>query len=38
MVNNPSLYNNSDSLVMDLRSLIADFRRNPKRYINLSIF
>ncbi|MBA3854904.1 MAG: hypothetical protein C0503_10840 [Gemmatimonas sp.] len=38
MVNNPSLYNNSDSLVIDLRSLIADFRRNPKRYINLSIF
>ena len=38
MVNNPSLYNNSDSLVMDLRSLIADFRRNPKRYVNLSIF
>lgn len=38
MINNPSLYNNSDSLVMDLRSLIADFRRNPKRYINLSIF
>ncbi len=38
LVNNPSLYTNSDSLVMDLRSLIADFRRNPKRYINLSIF
>lgn len=38
LINNPSLYNNSDSLVMDLRSLIADFRRNPKRYINLSIF
>lgn len=38
MLNNPSLYNNSDSLVIDLRSLIADFRRNPKRYINLSIF
>ena len=38
LVNNPSLYNNSDSLVMDLRSLIADFRRNPKKYVNLSIF
>ena len=38
LVNNPSLYTNSDSLMMDLRSLIADFRRNPKRYINLSIF
>jgi phospholipid/cholesterol/gamma-HCH transport system substrate-binding protein len=38
MVNDPSLYRNSDSLVIDLRSLIADFRRNPKRYVNLSIF
>jgi phospholipid/cholesterol/gamma-HCH transport system substrate-binding protein len=38
LVNNPSLYRNSDSLVVDLRSLIADFRRNPKRYVNLSIF
>jgi len=38
LVNDPSLYRNSDSLVVDLRSLIADFRRNPKRYVNLSIF
>lgn len=38
LVNDPSLYRNSDSLVIDLRSLIADFRRNPKRYVNLSIF
>jgi phospholipid/cholesterol/gamma-HCH transport system substrate-binding protein len=38
LVNDASLYRNTDSLVVDLRSLIADFRRNPKRYINLSIF
>lgn len=38
LVNDPSLYRNSDSLVVDLRALIADFRRNPKRYVNLSIF
>jgi phospholipid/cholesterol/gamma-HCH transport system substrate-binding protein len=38
MINDPSLYRNSDSLVMDLRTLIADFRRNPKRYIHLSLF
>lgn len=38
LVNDPSLYRNSDSLMVDLRSLIADFRRNPKRYVNLSIF
>jgi phospholipid/cholesterol/gamma-HCH transport system substrate-binding protein len=38
MVNNPSLYRNTDSLVIDLRSLLADFRRDPKKYVNLSIF
>lgn len=38
LLNNPSLYTNSDSLVIDLRALIADFRRNPRRYINLSVF
>lgn len=34
----PSLYRNSDSLILDMRSLIADLQKNPKRYINLSIF
>lgn len=34
----PSLYRNSDSLILDMRSLLADLQRNPKRYINLSIF
>lgn len=38
LVNDPSLYRNSDSLVIDLRAFLADFRRNPKRYVNLSIF
>jgi len=38
LLNDPSLYRNSDSLVVDVRSLLADFRKNPKRYINLSIF
>jgi phospholipid/cholesterol/gamma-HCH transport system substrate-binding protein len=38
LVNNPSLYRNTDSLVIDLRSLLADFRRDPKKYVNLSIF
>ena len=33
-----SLYRNSDSLVIDLRGLLADLQKNPKRYINLSIF
>ncbi|MEX2182472.1 MAG: MlaD family protein [Gemmatimonadaceae bacterium] len=38
LLNDPSLYHNSDSLMIDLRSLIADVRRNPKRYVSLSIF
>lgn len=38
LLNDPSLYRNSDSLIVDVRSLLADFRRTPKRYINLSIF
>jgi phospholipid/cholesterol/gamma-HCH transport system substrate-binding protein len=38
MVNDPHLYQNSDSLVTELRSLVADIKKNPKRYINLRVF
>ncbi len=38
LVNDPSLYRNSDSLLVDLRSLIADFRKDPKRYFALRVF
>jgi phospholipid/cholesterol/gamma-HCH transport system substrate-binding protein len=38
MINDPALYRNSDSLVREMRSLIADIQRNPRRYINLRIF
>lgn len=38
LFNDPSLYRNSDSLLVDLRTLLAEFRANPKRFINLSIF
>jgi phospholipid/cholesterol/gamma-HCH transport system substrate-binding protein len=38
MVNDPSLYRNSDSLVVQLRSLIADLQKNPKKYVNVRIF
>lgn len=38
LVNDPSLYRNSDSLLVDLRSLINDMRANPRRYMRLSIF
>jgi phospholipid/cholesterol/gamma-HCH transport system substrate-binding protein len=38
LVNDPHLYRNSDSLVTELRSLVADVKQNPKRYINVRIF
>lgn len=34
----PSLYRNADSLILDMRRLLADLQKNPKRYINLSLF
>ena len=38
LVNDARLYRNSDSLVTELRSLIADFKANPKKYVNLRVF
>jgi phospholipid/cholesterol/gamma-HCH transport system substrate-binding protein len=38
LVNDPSLYRNSDSLVTELRSLIADFKAHPKKYVNVRVF
>jgi phospholipid/cholesterol/gamma-HCH transport system substrate-binding protein len=37
-VNDPRLYSNSDSLMVELRALVADIRANPRRYFNLRIF
>lgn len=38
MLNDSSLYVNSDSVLIQLRALLADIQRNPRRYINLRIF
>jgi phospholipid/cholesterol/gamma-HCH transport system substrate-binding protein len=38
LVNDASFYRNSDSLVMELRALDADVKRNPRRYLSLRIF
>lgn len=38
MINDPSLYTQSDSLVRELRSLVADVKKNPRRYINVRVF
>lgn len=38
LVNDPSLYQQTDSLMRQLRALLTDFQANPKRYIRLRIF
>ena len=38
LVNDPRLYRNSDSLVMELRGLVSDFKAHPKKYVNLKVF
>ncbi|WP_306519550.1 MlaD family protein [Gemmatimonas sp.] len=38
MINDPSLYQQSDSLVRELRALVADVKKNPKKYINVRVF
>lgn len=38
LVNDSRLYHNSDSLVTELRGLVADFKANPRKYVNLKVF
>jgi phospholipid/cholesterol/gamma-HCH transport system substrate-binding protein len=38
LVNNPSLYHRSDSLVAEMHALVADIRAHPGRYVNVRIF
>ncbi|MEK7239691.1 MAG: MlaD family protein [Gemmatimonadota bacterium] len=38
MVNDPRLYHHTDSLLMDLRLLFADIKKQPKRYFGIKIF
>jgi phospholipid/cholesterol/gamma-HCH transport system substrate-binding protein len=38
LLNDPSMYRHTDSLVLELRALAADLKANPKKYINLKIF
>jgi phospholipid/cholesterol/gamma-HCH transport system substrate-binding protein len=38
MLSDSSLYVQTDSLVRQLRDLVGDIRRNPKRYINVRLF
>ena len=38
MLNDPSMYRHTDSLLLELRALAADLRANPKRYLSVKIF
>ena len=38
LVNDPSLYRRSDSLMVQLNALVADIKANPGRYVRLRIF
>jgi phospholipid/cholesterol/gamma-HCH transport system substrate-binding protein len=38
LVNDPSLYRRSDSLLVKIDALIADIKANPGRYVKLKIF
>jgi phospholipid/cholesterol/gamma-HCH transport system substrate-binding protein len=38
LVNNPSLYRNSDSLITQLRQLVSDIHANPGKYVSVRLF
>ncbi len=38
LVNDPSLYRRTDSVLAELRSFTADLRANPKKYISVRLF
>ncbi len=38
LVNDPRRYQHGDSLVNELRALVDDIKKNPKRYFNLRVF
>jgi phospholipid/cholesterol/gamma-HCH transport system substrate-binding protein len=38
LVNDPRLYQNTDSLLRELRALLADVQKQPKRYFGVKIF
>lgn len=38
LINDPTLYNNLNTAVSSLDSLLVDIKKNPKRYINVKVF
>lgn len=38
LINDATLYRNADSVMQQMKALLADVQRNPRRYVNLRIF
>jgi phospholipid/cholesterol/gamma-HCH transport system substrate-binding protein len=38
LLNDPSFYRNSDSLMIQFRALLADVQRNPRKYLSVRLF
>ena len=38
LINDPTLYRNADSALRQLNLLLADFQKNPRKYVNFRIF
>ena len=38
LVNDPGMYRRTDSLVVQLRALLADIQANPKKYVSVRLF
>ena len=38
LINDPALYNDVHALLGRVDSLVADVKKNPKRYINVKVF
>ena len=37
-ITDPSMYRRSDSVLVQLRALLADIQANPKRYVSVKLF
>jgi phospholipid/cholesterol/gamma-HCH transport system substrate-binding protein len=38
LLNDPGMYNDTRALLQRMDSLLADIKKNPKRYINVKVF
>ena len=38
LLNDPGVYNDTRALLQQMESLLADIKKNPKKYINVKIF